>query len=108
MADLFDDWYVHTVDVETVGAPDEWGAPTITVHKNVPCWVEDQIEMVRNQDGQEEVSTSTVFVALEDADKFKPGSLVTYNGRTPARVITVSTADSVVGDDLDGAEVRLA
>ena len=106
MADAFADWYVHTATVETVGPPDEWGAQTTTTH-TVQGWLEDKVQLVRNQQGEEVASTATFWCALEHRAKFEPGSPVTVNGRT-ARVISVLTGDSTDGDELDGIGVTLA
>ena len=106
MADSFDDWYVHTVTVETVGPPDEWGQQTTSNH-TVNCWIDDIVQLVRDRDGQEVVSTATVWVALADAVHFEPGSPVTVSGRQ-SRVISVRTGDSTTGDELDGAAVIVA
>lgn len=105
--DAFIDWYVHTVDVDTVTGVDYTGAATVETHTGVTCWVEDKIQLVRDQGGQETVSTATLWCPLDDRGKFTPGSLVHIDGRESI-VIALATGDSATGDDLDGIAVMLA
>lgn len=107
MSDTFADWYVHTVNVDTIGQPDEWGATPITSHKDVACWIEDKVQLVRDSDGQETVSTATLWLSLDKRGWFTPGSRVILQGRT-STVIGVVTGDSTTGDELDGIGVTLA
>lgn len=107
MADDFTDWYVHTVDVDTPGTPDEWGATSVTTHSGVACWIEDKIQLVTSSDGSETVSTSTVWTALGNRAWFPPGASVTLQGRV-SNVISVTTGDSTTGDSLDGIGVTVA
>lgn len=103
----FDDWYVHTVDVDTPSAPDEWGATSVTTHVGVACWIEDKIQLVTSSDGVETVSTSTVWTSLANRAWFPPGAQVTLAGRV-SHVISVITGDSTIGDSLDGIGVTVA
>lgn len=105
--DTFADWYVHTVDVDTIGAPDEFGATPVTSHVDVACWIEDKVQLVRGPDGAETVSTATLWLPLERRDWFTPGSVVHLAGRD-SQVISVSAGDSTTGDSLDGIAVTLA
>ena len=107
MADDFADWYVHTVDVDTITGYDEWNKATIETHKNVPCWIDDKIQLVRDQEGEEVVSTATLGIALEYAAWFVPGSVVKVRDRS-SRVIQVALGDSTTSDSIDGAMVTLA
>lgn len=106
-ADAFADWYVHTVDVDTVEPADEWGATPITSHKGIACWLEDKVQLVRDTNGEEVVSTATLWLPLDKRDWFTPGSVVHLAGRE-SRVISVIAGDSTTGDELDGIGVTLA
>ena len=108
MADVFADWYVHTVDVDTIGEPDEWGAVTTVTHADVACWIEDKVQLVRNADGEETVSTATLWLPLDKRDWFTPGSVVHLSGGRQSTVISVLAGDSTTGDELDGIGVTLA
>lgn len=107
MPDEFADWYVHTVDVDTISPPDEWGATSSVTHNDVACWIEDRVQLVRNLDGEETVSTATLWLPLDKLDWFTPGSVVTVNGRR-STVIGVQAGNSTIGDSLDGIAVILA
>lgn len=104
---VFADWYVHTVDVDSVGAVDEWGAATTVSHAGVACWIEDKVQLVRSTDGSETVSTATLWLPLDVRDWFTPGSIVHLQGRD-STVISVLAGDSTTGDELDGIGVTLA
>lgn len=107
MVDVFDDWYVHRVDVDTLLAVSDDGTWTIQAHADVHCWIEDGSKLVRSDGGAQVVSSSRLSVSLGDAGLFTPGSTVRVRGRS-SEVLSVDIADSVVGDDLDGATVVLA
>lgn len=66
----------------------------------VSCFVEGAIKLVRNMKGEEIVSSTTLYAALNTsptvpavAGQFAPGSRVTVNG-TPAFVIVANREDA--------------
>lgn len=87
-------WWVHTVTVKTsLGASaygDRFAAPT----PPVPCYVEDDIHLVRDADGNEVVSSTTVRADLSKAALFTVGSLVTTPTGREARVIALARLDT--------------
>lgn len=101
----FDEWYVHTVDVETLtgGGPmgDTYGAPV-----TVPCLIDEQRNLVRSRSGDEVVSETTLLMDKSHYDKFTPESYVTYRGRR-ATVISRSLFDSGPLNLPDHCEIRL-
>lgn len=106
MGDLFADWYDHTVTVETVGAPGDWGATPATTHPGVPCMVESTNTLVVTPEGTEVRATSVLYAAISDRSKFTPGSQVTLPDGRRALVLAVDSADS--DPDLGGITVHLA
>lgn len=102
----FDEWYSHTVDVQTVtpGATSEWGAQTTVANTDVPCWIQNKIVLT---DGATAASrpVTVLFAALTDRPKFTLGSQVTLPDGRVGAVAAVSSND---GDpDLDGITVQL-
>lgn len=99
-------WWVNTGSVQTYLGSNAFDGQLADA-VDVACWVEDGVKLVRNAQGDEVVSTSTVFGALTDADKFAVGSNFTYNGRI-STVIDVTRFDSGSLDlELDHFEAHL-
>ncbi len=93
----FDEFWVHTVSVETLigtGAYGDVHAEPVTVS----CFVEDKRRLVRNNDGKEVVSETTLYGPVERSLVWTPGSLVTLPS---GRVATVITPASHTSGDLD-------
>lgn len=93
-----DDFYVHTVTVETLTGTDGYGreifaAPVILTPPDTGVFVEQKRRMVRDANGAEVISETTVYGRPEAAGQFLPGSRVTYRGAT-SHVITTSLHDS--------------
>lgn len=103
MSDELADFYVHTVTVETLTGTSGYGveqfaAPVILAPgTDNGCFVESRRRMVRDKDGVEVISETTVYTYPAAAALFTPGSRVTING-TIAHVITVAANTS---GDLD-------
>lgn len=102
---MFDDWYDHTVTVETVGTTGDWGAATTTT-STVPCAIESSTAVVITPDGTEVRAVSTLYAAISDREKFTPGSQVTLPDGRKALVLSVDSTDS--DPDLGGITVHLA
>lgn len=103
--DLFDDWYVHRVDIDTLTGVDYEGRETSEPHLDVPCAVDDSTSLVIGSDGTEETSSARVQFAADKLPWLTLGSTVTWGGR--ARLV-ISVAASITGDpDLDGVSVAL-
>lgn len=101
----FSEFYVHTVDVETLsgGGPmgDTYAAPI-----TVPCLIDEERKLVRSATGDEVVSETTLLMDKSHYDKFTPESPVTYRGRR-ATVISRSLFDSGPLGLPDHCEIRL-
>lgn len=97
------DFYVHTVTVETLQGTDGYGrerfaAPVVLAPMNsTGCFVEQKRRMVRDKDGAEVISETTIATYPAAHALFAPGSRVTVRG-VESRVITAALADS---GDLD-------
>jgi hypothetical protein len=51
-----------TVTVEKTGGRDDWGRPTGVTTKNYACRIDNRIEIVKNQDGQDVVSKAEILI----------------------------------------------
>lgn len=102
---MFADWYDHTVTVETLGAPGDWGATPSTTSTAL-CMVESTNTLVLNPEGSEVRATSVLYAAISDRPKFTPGSQVTLPDGRKALVLSVDSTDS--DPDLGGITVHLA
>lgn len=105
-ADELSDWWMHTVTVKShLGASaygDRFGDPV-----PVPCFVEDDVKLIRDSDGNEVVSSTTVYSNIDKAALFPVGSLVITPFGREARVIGL--ARHAVGDpDIDHVEIHLS
>lgn len=97
-------WRTHTITVEPYLGSGAFG-PEFGPPVEVACRVEDQVELVRSNTGEEVVSTSTV---LCEADTVIPaGSRVTVNGRQTT-VLNVSTHITGGLSGLDHIQAALA
>jgi hypothetical protein len=100
-----DDFYVHTVSVETKTGSVAYGDVYASA-VSVPCWAEPKRRLVRTRDGQEVLSSSFLSCDVEHAPKFTPDSKVTLNGAT-AYVIGVNTFTSGALELPDHLEIDL-
>jgi hypothetical protein len=89
-------WWVNTVTVETYLGSGAFG-PSYGSPQQVACWLEDQVKLVRNAKGDQVVSSSCVYAALDDAALFAPDSKVT----TPTGVGLVITCRREDSGSLD-------
>ena len=102
---IFDDWYTHTVAVNTLLGQDFAGAHTTEHHDAVPCFVEDTREWFTG-DATEQRPVTLIYAALNDRAKFTPGSEVQLPDGRKATVRAVTAGE---GDpDLDGITVKVA
>jgi len=87
-----EDFYVHTVSVETHTGAGAFG-DTYDTPADVNGFLEGKVQLVRGTDGQEVVSNSTLYCSVADGVRFTPDSKVTTGGRT-AYVISQNTNDA--------------
>jgi hypothetical protein len=90
-------WFVHTVTVEAFLGTNGYGedvfdVPVILAPPN-GCWVDNARKVVRNKDGIEVVSETSVATATANASLFTTNSRVTING-VASRVIKANSGDS--------------
>lgn len=90
-------WWVNTVDVEPQTGAGAYGETYDTKRTGVPCWLEDEIKLVRDASGSEVTSSAWIAMAVADAADFPPGSRVT----TPDRVAYVITNSALNSGSLD-------
>jgi hypothetical protein len=83
---------VHRVDVEPLLGTGGYGDQYDTKVADVPCMRDDRTRLVRNSDGDEVTSQTTLYMRLSQADRFPAGSRVTLPGRV-ASVITSARRD---------------
>lgn len=95
----------QTVSVETrTGAGATGGKYAAAVDKKV--FIDDQRKLVRDAQGVEVVSESTLFALLADIDAFTPGSKVTFSGRT-SNVLLAKRRDAAGPVNVHHAEIHL-
>lgn len=101
-----EEFYVHTVTVETYAGATSWGETWAAESDDVPCFVDDTVRRTRDAAGAEVVSTATVYAPVQEAARFSPGSRVHLADRV-ADVIGRNTRTSGVLGLPDHVEVTL-
>jgi hypothetical protein len=81
----------HQVDVEPYVGSGPYG-DAYDKSRPVRCWRDDGRKLVRDGNGEQVVSTTTLLARLADAEALVPGSRVTVDGRT-AYVISLARRD---------------
>lgn len=81
MADDLADLYVHTVTVTPDAGYGSHG-PIPGTPVEVPCFIDDTRRLVRSTSGEQVVSETTLFCALEHADLLAVGTPVDLGYRT--------------------------
>jgi uncharacterized OB-fold protein len=85
----------HTVSVRTktgsTGTGTKYAAAT-----TVTCRADDQIRLVRNSDGQQVVSSTTIYTS-DSRNLWTPGSLVTVNGHETTAISVARHDDADAG-----------
>lgn len=99
-------WFTTAVAVTPYEGESSTG-PTFGAEQTVLVRVNEGRKLVRDRNGDEVVSETTIYGPLAAADAFPPESLVTVNGR-PTRVIAASPRQGLRGRGLDHVEVALA
>lgn len=90
---VFSDWLTDSVQVETAEGIGFDGVNTGSVVTVSNVMVDDETRLVRNNDGNEVVSSTTVYVALDAADVFALHSKVTLPSGRITTVIKVASYD---------------
>lgn len=97
-------WFIHTAVVETLTGAGAYG-DVFSAPVTDSGYLEGSTKLVRDQTGQQVVSSSTWYTALANASKYTPDSRVTAGGRV-ARVVGVNTFQTPLGVE-DHVEVYL-
>jgi hypothetical protein len=94
------DFFVHEAQVETWQGTGAYGAvyaaPVTHSPNNTPpdgVLAEDKIQLVRNKDGEQVVSGSTLYMGVAQGALYVPESRVTVDGKV-SYVITQNTNDA--------------
>lgn len=100
-ASELDEFYVHTLTVATYRGTNGYGedvyAAPFTIAPPLGCMIEPKRRLVRDQNGAEVVSETTIYTYPTHTARFVPGSRVTV-GTDVATVITVAVFET---GDLD-------
>jgi hypothetical protein len=100
MDDDLADFWVHTATVETLTGSGAYGdqfaemvllSPDNTTPNG--CFIDGKRSLVRNANGEQVVSSTTLYTPIANAGLFTPDSRVTTGG-VVSRVITVNANDS--------------
>lgn len=95
--DIPDELLVHTVSVETFEGTGAYGDQYATA-ADVACFVEDSRRMVRNLDGDEVISESTLYAKLDQAPNLVAKSRVTLpDGRKSIVILKKDRDDGGMG-----------
>lgn len=100
-----EDFYVHTVTVETwlgTGAAGD----VYQVPASVAGFMEGKVKLVRDSTGQQVTAASTFYCTTVDGARFTPDSKVTSGGRV-SRVISQNVNDAPGLDLPEHAEIYL-
>jgi hypothetical protein len=97
-------WFIHSAVVETLTGAGAYG-DVFTPPSTDSGYLEGSTKLVRDQTGQQVVSSSTWYTDLANAPKYTPDSRVTAGGRV-ARVVGVNTFETPLGVE-DHVEVYL-
>ena len=107
-----EDFYVHTVHVQTYSGDGAWGPSYAEVAVPVIGFLDETTKLTRDSQGDEALSTATFNCSAADGARFTPESRVTLHKGTPLeRVTTVMTANVHTSGGLnlpDHAEITFA
>jgi len=104
--ELLEGFWVHTVTVKARNGSTGLG-PTYTDPATVACFVEDKRRLVRDADGAQVVSETTLYAPTGAADTLTVGALVTLPSGRIATIITTATLTSGELDLPDHVEAAL-
>lgn len=105
-ADELEEFYVHTVTVDLPGTEGGWGSTPGRTSEPLRCFIDDSRRLVRDAQGTEVVSETTLTGPREHLALFSLGATVHLPHRD-AEVIHVADASSGALDLPDHIEVML-
>ena len=91
LTDAFGDWMTSTVTVATNKGAGAYGPDLAEPVAVVGVMVSDKRRFVRNSEGNEVISETSILADLEHLPKFPGGSEVTLPNGTTTTVITAAT-----------------
>lgn len=104
-ADDLDEFWVHTITVETYLG--EGGNGTLYADPvDVPCFIDGGVKVVRTATGEQLVTNAPVYAPLEHAAALVAESRVTVQGRS-ARILAATVYDSGDLDLPDHVQITL-
>ncbi|UQN29479.1 hypothetical protein [Brachybacterium kimchii] len=84
--------FIHQVTVDTFQGAGAWGDTYAPTSDPIACFVDDTLQLVRDTEGTEVVSSTTVYAPLDAADLFTVGTVVHLRKRD-AQVIGANRRD---------------
>lgn len=93
MSDELEEFYVHTVTVRTFVGDGAYG-PVYDDSPALECFVVSKRQLVRNQNGDQVVSETTITAPIKHGHWFTPESEVTFTSGNKATVISRGIAES--------------
>lgn len=93
---VIEEFFVHSVTVKTLAGSGPYG-DVYETHADVPCFIEDKRRVVRDKQGAEVISETTIYADIGTVSWFKPDSMAVFWGRE-STVITLARFES---GDLD-------
>jgi len=97
-------WFIHAATVQTYSGAGAYG-DVFAAPATDTGFLEGSTKLVRDQSGQQVVSSSTWYTDLANAPKYTPDSKFTSGGTT-ARVVGINTFETPLGFE-DHVEVYL-
>lgn len=105
---MFTDWYDSEVIVHTSPGVDDFGATIPGASVTVPCAIAETVRLVRNPQGEQVASSTTLHAALSYSGVFAPDLQVEFDspsGHHNSQILSISVR---TGDpDLEGVSVSL-
>ena len=104
-ADDLDEFWVHTIAVETYLG--EGGSGTLYADPvDVPCFIDGGVKVIRTATGEQLVTNAPVYAPLEHAATLTAESRVSIRGAT-ARILAATVYDSGGLDLPDHVQITL-
>jgi hypothetical protein len=106
-ASNFTDWMVSIVTREPfLGSYDSYGQPQFGAPQSVQCYLEDRVRMVRDSNGNQKTSTTTLYCFAGPFDVHDRFTMpATFKGPSQPPVLTVSNVNDK--DSFSHSEVYL-
>jgi len=95
----FSDWCYSRITLEPIDSSDAYGQSTYgSPIADIPCHIEEKVRMIRDAQGQERASTTTLYVIggpIDPRDRITmPGS---FKGPSQPPILSVSNVNDKAG-----------